>query len=317
MFQLLLLTACLAPAQASPKPTYLYGHDLKVRNVGAKNFDATTPKVGVEFFHDTIGNTIVAISEAGHIAVIPFTTAGDQKKAEWLSAFELRVRPAGVEKWSESKQYAAETFKDTASGKLLHITNLKTIAMTDMAAKPETDKEPSRHHALELKVRNPGEEDFKSAKKIGLEIFRDGTTGGLVYISENGFLTFAPAPTKAPEPDALKAPKALHGLSLQARKADEGNFTKDTKAYGLEVFSDPNSGATLYISETGSIAAIPEGKVATGQGVKWSHSFSLKARKAGEKDFEKAAKYGIEVFEDKNTGALIYISEVGSIAVKK
>ena len=49
----------------------------------------------------------------------------------------------------------------------------------------------------------------------------------------------------------------------------------------------------------------------------WKRGFSLKARKGGEKDFEKAAKYGVEVFEDKNTNATIYISDTGSIAVLK
>ena len=101
------------------------------------------------------------------------------------------------------------------------------------------------------------------------------------------------------------------------RKADEVDFTKTTKSYGIEVFQDPNSGATLYLCETGSIAAANVAEAKTGQGVKWSHSFALKARKGGQKDFDKASKYGIEVFEDKNTGTMIYISETGSIAVVK
>ena len=37
--------------------------------------------------------------------------------------------------------------------------------------------------------------------------------------------------------------------------------------------------------------------------------------KAGEKEFDKAKKYGIEVFEDNRTGNLIFISETGSVAV--
>ena len=32
-------------------------------------------------------------------------------------------------------------------------------------------------------------------------------------------------------------------------------------------------------------------------------------------DFEKAKKYGIEVFEDNRTGNLLFLSETGSIAV--
>ena len=41
----------------------------------------------------------------------------------------------------------------------------------------------------------------------------------------------------------------------------------------------------------------------------------LTARKGGEKDFDKAKKFGIEVFQDNRTGNLIFISETGSIAV--
>ena len=37
--------------------------------------------------------------------------------------------------------------------------------------------------------------------------------------------------------------------------------------------------------------------------------------KGGEKEFEKAKKYGIEVFEDNRTGNLIFLSETGAIAV--
>jgi hypothetical protein len=48
----------------------------------------------------------------------------------------------------------------------------------------------------------------------------------------------------------------------------------------------------------------------------WIYGLNLKARKSTEEDFTKdTKKYGIEVFKDENNGNLIYISEVGSIAV--
>ena len=53
------------------------------------------------------------------------------------------------------------------------------------------------------------------------------------------------------------------------------------------------------------------------KGVSWKGAMNLRARKGGEKDFEKAKKYGIEVFEDNRNGNLIFISETGSIAVMK
>src|SRR5438128_2084786 len=59
----------------------------------------------------------------------------------------------------------------------------------------------------------------------------------------------------------------------------------------------------------------------------WSHAFDLACRKFGEaeftdktqkggvKEWKDAAKFGIEVYRDPNTGNLVYICETGSIAV--
>jgi len=47
----------------------------------------------------------------------------------------------------------------------------------------------------------------------------------------------------------------------------------------------------------------------------WKLGLDLKARKGGTDDFDKAQKYGVEVFLDPNTNNLVYISETGSIAV--
>jgi hypothetical protein len=52
------------------------------------------------------------------------------------------------------------------------------------------------------------------------------------------------------------------------------------------------------------------------QAPEWKHGMELRVRKAGEADFNKdTQKFGIEVFQDKNNGNLIYISQTGSIAV--
>ena len=47
----------------------------------------------------------------------------------------------------------------------------------------------------------------------------------------------------------------------------------------------------------------------------WKSAIALKARKGGDKTFDTAKKYGIEVFQDNRTGNLIFICETGSIAV--
>jgi hypothetical protein len=48
----------------------------------------------------------------------------------------------------------------------------------------------------------------------------------------------------------------------------------------------------------------------------FKHAMEVKVRKAGEKDFEKAPKTGVEVFLDPNTNRLVYLSEAGSIGVR-
>ena len=299
-----------------PKLKHLHGHDLKVRKAGEENFTPTTQKVGIEFFHDTTGNAIVALSETGSIAVAAFAAPGDVKKSEWLFAHNFRARKSSEETFTpETKKISVEIFRDISTNKLIFISDLKTIALMDAPAKLETDKEPVWHHALTLKVRGSSEVDFKVAKKIGLEVYKEGNSGGLVYVSETGSIATAVAP--AAIPTTVKAPKALYGLKLQVRKADEGDFTEATKTYALEAFSDPNSGAMVYISETGSIATAPlPASMKTDQGVRWSHATMYKVRKSGEANFDKTTtKFGIEVFEDKNTGNLVYIAENGAIAV--
>jgi hypothetical protein len=57
-----------------------------------------------------------------------------------------------------------------------------------------------------------------------------------------------------------KAPEWRHGMELRVRKAGEPDFNPATKKYGIEVFRDENNGNLVYISETGSIAVVPEKK---------------------------------------------------------
>jgi len=54
-----------------------------------------------------------------------------------------------------------------------------------------------------------------------------------------------------------KTPKWQHGMKLRARKADEADWSKDTKGFGVEVFRDESNGNLMYITENGSIAVVP------------------------------------------------------------
>lgn len=137
-----------------------------------------------------------------------------------------------------------------------------------------------------------------------------------MYVSETGSIATAAAPPKPPDPNKVMPPKALYGLTLRVRKADEADFTTATRKVGVEVFRDENTGGLLYVGDAGSIAAVPTpGMVKAGQGVTWRHAMTLRARPGGVTDFAKATRFGIEVFQDNNNGNFVYVTETGSIAV--
>src|SRR4051794_33987904 len=71
-------------AKVAP-PRHLYGHDLRVRPGGEKDFKPETPRVGVELFRDDNTRAIIAISETGAISVAkaPVGDLGMDRKCEW------------------------------------------------------------------------------------------------------------------------------------------------------------------------------------------------------------------------------------------
>ena len=312
------LTADKSTAQpVAPKPDWVYAHDLKVRRGGDTDWDKAA-KIGVEFFKDKSNGAVVAITQAGNLAVAGGVDVGSNKKADWLFAHDLRARKSDEDKFTkDTTRFGVEVFKDIATGKLIYLSERAAITYGDVPGTLATDKNPEWHHALILKVRKSNEEKFgPETKKFGVEVFKDGNTGGLIYITEIGTLATSAAPATAPEADKVKAPKPLYGLTLRVRKADEPDFTDKTRKVGVEVFLDENSASLIYISEDGAIAVVPGAvDIKAGQGVEWKHAMTLKARPGGIPEFAKANKFGVEVFVDKNTGNTIYISETGSIAV--
>ena len=301
-------------------PTHLYGHDLRVRIGGKGDFDKDTPRIGVEFFRDDATKSIVAISDAGSIAVTkaPVGALGKDMTCKWLTAHDLSCRKAGEAEFTKTtKKFGVELFQDRASNTLLYVCETGSLVLAPVPGGLVTDKGPKWHHGMEPKVRTPEQDKFDNAKKFGMEIFKDENTGGLIYITETGGVAPAQAPGAPPEAKNIKPPKTMYGLVLRVRGADEPDFTDKTKKMGVEVFEDPNSNVLFYITEAGFVATAPNtAKIpADARGVTWKSSMALRARKAGEKEFEKAKKYGIEVFEDNRTGNLIFIGETGSIAV--
>src|SRR5262245_59188733 len=177
-------------------------------------------------------------------------------------------------------------------------------------------------HAFNLGCRKYGEEKFdEKTKKWGLEAFRDNNTGagGIgFYISQVGCIALAPNFADLDLTDKerkSKPPEHKTGLDVPARKAGVLPW-KGAKIHSMEIFRDPNADNWLYITDQGNIAACDaKGKQGTGGSApKWIHSVDLQVRKGGVKEWTNAAKFGIEVYRDGNTGNLLYITENGAIA---
>lgn len=306
-------------SKAAP-PRHLYGHDLRVRKGGNPDFDKNTPRIGVEFFHDAATNSLIVISESGALAVTKAPTAGfgGDKKCEWKTAHDLHCRKAGEAEFTKNtKKWGVEMFQDRGTNQLLYVCESGSVALAPVPGDLVTNRGPKLHHGMEARVRAPEQEKFDAARKFGIEVFKDENTNDLMYITEVGGISVVPSSAPAPDPKKIAAPKTQYGLVLRVRAADEEDFSEKTRPIGLEVFEDPNAGTLFYITEAGSISAVPAtGKfVPDARGVTWKAAMALRARKGGQADFNAAKKYGVEVFEDNRTGNLIFISETGSVAV--
>src|SRR4029079_5565175 len=136
-------------------------------------------------------------------------------------------------------------------------------------------------------------------KRFGMEVFKDDTSGCLVYVTENGAVNAVPAKyavASRVRKGTPKNPTWKHAMDLKVRKAGEKDFNKDTRKVGIEVFRDENNGDLIYVSEAGGVAVV-SGKLTakddTGKGPNWQHGLELQVRKSGEKDFTKDTKtYG-------------------------
>lgn len=115
-----------------------------------------------------------------------------------------------------------------------------------------------------------------------------------------------------------KDPESRYALDLRARRASEPDFTKDTKKFGVEIYTDGNTSDAYYLCESGALSMMSTKlfKPGDGKGKEplWQHGLTLKARAAGAKDWDKSKSFGVEVFKDENNGNLVYITEAGAVS---
>jgi len=298
-------------------PEWKFAFDLAARKAGEKEFSKDTKKYGVEVFLDPNSNKLIYVSETGAVAVLPAPAGlptGKAKDADWQGAMELRVRKVGEKDFTENtKKYSIEVFKDENTGNLIYICETGSIAVAPgRSAELARGKKPEWKHAMELKGRKAGEKDFETARKHAVEVFRDENTGNLVYITDVGDIAVLPAGTTK---DEKTSPAWKHAMEVRVRKGGDQDFNEKTPKIGIEVFQDSNTGKLVYLSDPGMIST-PSTLTIIGKdkAPEWQYGLDIKARKAGETEWEKAKRFGLEVFLDENTGGLLFITDTGALA---
>jgi hypothetical protein len=242
---------------------------LQARKADEKVFSAETTRYGVEVVRDDNAAAYLYIDDAGPFSALPASltaakTGADVKDPEWKNGMVLRVRKAGDADFNDkTPKIGLETFLDPNNGNIIYISQSGSVAVLpaklariDEAAK---GKPADWKHGMELAARKADEKAFsKDTKRYGVEVFFDPYAGAVLYVSETGAIAAVPASLSGlPEAGAkVKPPEWKHAMVLACRKAGESDF-KTAKRYGIEVFLDPNTGNTVYISETGSLAVVP------------------------------------------------------------
>ena len=333
-FVCVLLAALVVPGAGGQEKKlkelqWSHAFDLACRKNDEKTIDKKTKRWGVEAFRDN--NTGVGIglfiSEVGCISLAPnfagLTLPLDPSKGpDWITGLDMPTRKAGVNAWKGAKIHSMEIFRDPNTDNWLYVTDIGNIAAGNAKRAGAGGSNPKWIHSVDLQVRKGGVKELKDASKFGIEVYRDGNTGNLVYITENGFVAIAYEEKEAivDKDKGGKSPEWLHGLDLSCRKHDEKSFTKDTRKFGVEVYNDTATGNLIFISENGSIAVAPavgkiEAPTAKAKEPTWTHGLNVKCRKYGEKEFSETTRaFGAEVFRDENVNVTIYINELGNIA---
>src|SRR5437763_9241270 len=93
-------------------PQWVDSYDLISRSGGKRDFNPSTPRVGVEFFQDETTGAKIAVSQTGWIAVAP-AKAGGERGMPWLTGLDLSVRKPGEAEFTQkTARLGVEVFAD-------------------------------------------------------------------------------------------------------------------------------------------------------------------------------------------------------------
>lgn len=319
------LTGVYVFAQETKGVTWKHGLSFQVRKAGQAVFTEDTPRFGAEVFLDKDLTQAVFISEKGSVGLSSAANLKDAKEVpapQLFHGLEFKVRPVGEKSFEKAKKVSTEIFMDKVSDTLVYVTETGFLATAPVGSAKAPDKvqDPEWFHALEVKARKAGEKEFgPETRKISIEVYKDGNTGNLVYVTDAGTVALLPAAGQT-KPAEVKDPVWYHAFEIKVRKGTEKSWDKDTKAFGIEVYKDTNANTLVYVcAETGAIAVLPAGgtsKPATSKDPKHMLGRSFLVRRGDEKNFgDKTLNLGAEVNRDENAAALVYVTELGGLAV--
>jgi hypothetical protein len=317
-----------AQEEKTKAPVNKYGLTLKYRKFDQEEFDAKQ-KYALECFQEEETGNGIYVAQTGALSVVPkgLFKGGDGKDKGPLSqhGFSVSVRPSDSK--AKTPKYGVECFLDENNSNLIYVTETGSISVIPSKHATPTKgkiKGYSRTHGMDLRVRKAGDKDWDkpTTKTYGIDVYDDDNNSNVIYLSETGSVCVLPSATAGKSAGEKKKPDWQYGLDLKVRGATEKQISKDSKAFGIEVFKDTNNGSMIYVVENGNIAVVPS-KLAKFIGEKekskdpdLKRGFNLGVRSLTEDKFtDKTKKTSVEVYLDENNNNLIYISENGQIAV--
>jgi hypothetical protein len=219
----------------------------------------------------------------------------------------------------EEKVHAfhVEYFLDKERENWIHLSETGCLAVTRKTAEFNGDGEIKALYSVELQTRKLGETEFtEKTIKRSIAVKHEELTDSLIYITDAGSI----AVVKAKVPVIGKPKDFTHvaDYGYAVRKAGEQEIDERTKTFFFEIYRDENTGLLVLLAADGTIAVAGAGQFDAH--IKYSpylHAFACRARRGGEADFtDETPAFGIELWKERATGALVYASEKGPVVVK-
>jgi hypothetical protein len=236
-------------------PATQHGFDMEVRAADEK---AKKPKFGVECSLDESGN-LIYVSHTGSVSVVParYATVNKDKAKNYTlnNGMNAKVRKAGSRDFDDAgtKTYGIDVYVDENNQNVLYLSETGSIAVVPSILEArDGEKKISWHYGSDLNVRPAKQE---AGKTFGLEVYKFGPHGSMLYVLENGSIAVVPGKL-ADFGDGKKGTTWRRGFDLLARTPKEVERTNKTAIHGFEVFRDENNGNLIYVNDKGHLAVV-------------------------------------------------------------